>query len=62
MAERLFPQQEIRVRILVAPFGITADIPQSKMYNRFYIVCNKNIQRRRKDAEGNDDWQHTHYY
>lgn len=62
MAERLFPQQEIRVRIPVAPLGITADIPQSKMYNRFYIECNKNIQRRRKDAEGNDDWQHTHYY
>ncbi len=56
MAERLFPQQEIRVRIPVAPLGITADIPQSKMYNRFYIECNKNIQRRRKDAEGNDDW------
>ena len=51
MAEHLFPQQEIRVRIPVAPFGITADIPQSKMYNRFYIVCNKK-QEYSKEAEG----------
>lgn len=50
MAECLFPQQEIRVQIPVAPLGITADIPQSKMYNRFYIVCNK--KEYSKEAEG----------